>query len=125
MIAQAHSATLLGIEAVPIVVEMDLVYSPEMKFIMVGLPDKAVEESKERVQTAIRNCNLDLPKKKVICNLAPGDIRKEGPWLDLPIAVSLLGAAGSISHGQLEHTLFLGELGLDGALRPINGAVSV
>jgi magnesium chelatase family protein len=79
MIAQAHSATLLGIEALPIVVEMDLVWSPEMKFIMVGLPDKAVEESRERVQTAIRNCQLDFPKKKIICNLAPGDIRKEGP----------------------------------------------
>ncbi len=125
MIAQAHSATLLGIEALPIVVEMDLVYSSEMKFIMVGLPDKAVEESKERVQTAIRNCELEFPKKKFICNLAPGDIRKEGPWLDLPIAISILAANGSVPSSELEGTLFLGELGLDGALRPINGAVSV
>jgi magnesium chelatase family protein len=125
MIAQAHSATLLGIEALPIVVEMDLVYSTELKFIMVGLPDKAVEESKERVHTAIRNCQLDFPKKKLICNLAPGDIRKEGPWLDLPIAVSVLAADGSIALSELQDTLFLGELGLDGALRPINGAVSV
>lgn len=125
MIAQAHSATLLGIEALPIVIEMDLVYAAEMKFIMVGLPDKAVEESKERVQTAIRNSNLDFPKKKVICNLAPGDIRKEGPWLDLPIAISLLAANGAVPHSEMADTLFLGEMGLDGALRPINGAVSV
>lgn len=125
MIAQAHSATLLGIEALPIVVEMDLVYSPEMKFIMVGLPDKAVEESRERVQTAIRNCQMDFPKKKIICNLAPGDIRKEGPWLDLPIAVSLLAANGAVPQSELDGTLFLGEMGLDGALRAINGAVSV
>ena len=125
MIAQAHSATLLGIDALPIVVEMDLVYASELKFIMVGLPDKAVEESKERVQTAIRNCNLDFPKKKIICNLAPGDIRKEGPWLDLPIAVSLLAAGGSVPSREMEGALFLGELGLDGALRAINGAVSV
>lgn len=125
MIAQAHSATLLGIEALPIVVEMDLVYASELKFIMVGLPDKAVEESRERVQTAIRNSQLDFPKKKIICNLAPGDIRKEGPWLDLPIAVSLLAANGAVPPSEMEGTLFLGEMGLDGALRAINGAVSV
>ena len=125
MIAQAHSATLLGIEALPIVVEMDLVYGSEVKFIMVGLPDKAVEESKERVQTAIRNSDLPFPKKRIICNLAPGDIRKEGPWLDLPIAIALIAANGGVPLSQTEETLFLGELGLDGALRPINGAVSV
>lgn len=125
MIAQAHSATLLGIEALPIVVEMDLVYAFKADFVMVGLPDKAVEESKERVRSAIRNCDFDFPAKKIICNLAPGDIRKEGPWLDLPIAVALLGANGAFPVSQLEETLILGELGLDGALRPINGAVSV
>ncbi|HVT11837.1 MAG TPA: YifB family Mg chelatase-like AAA ATPase [Fimbriimonadaceae bacterium] len=125
MIAQAHSATLLGIEALPIVVEIDLVYATELKFIMVGLPDKAVEESRERVQTAIRNCNLDYPKKKIICNLAPGDLRKEGPWLDLPIAIAIIAANGGIPLSETEETLFLGELGLDGVLRPINGAVSV
>ncbi len=125
MIAQAHSATLLGIDALPIVVEVDLVYGTKLDFIMVGLPDKAVEESKERVKTAIRNSELDYPAKRIICNLAPGDIRKEGPWLDLPIAAALLAANGTFSIGELDGTLILGELGLDGTLRPINGAVSV
>ncbi len=125
MIAQAHSATLLGIDALPIVVEIDLVYAAELKFIMVGLPDKAVEESKERVQTAIRNSNLDYPKKKIICNLAPGDIRKEGPWLDLPIAAAVLAANGVFPLAELADTVLIGELGLDGNLRPINGGVSV
>jgi len=125
VIAQAHSATLLGIEALPIVVEMDLVYAFKTDFIMVGLPDKAVEESKERVRSSIRNSNLDFPAKKLICNLAPGDIRKEGPWLDLPIAAALLAANGVFPTSELEGTLILGELGLDGVLRPINGAVSV
>lgn len=125
MIAQAHSATLLGIDALPIVVEVDLVYGAKIEFIMVGLADKAVEESKERVRTAIRNSDLDYPGKRIICNLAPGDIRKEGPWLDLPIAAALLAANGTVPIAELEGTLILGELGLDGVLRSINGAVSV
>lgn len=125
MIAQAHSATLLGIDALPIVVEVDLVYGQKLEFIMVGLPDKAVEESKQRVRTAVRNSDLDYPAKTIICNLAPGDIRKEGPWLDLPIAAALLAADGTVPVAELEGTLILGELGLDGTLRPINGAVSV
>lgn len=125
MIAQAHSATLLGIEALPIVVEMDLVPATELKFIMVGLPDKAVEESRDRVRSAIRNSQLDFPARKIVCNLAPGDIRKEGPWLDLPIAAALLGSNGVFPISELEDALILGELGLDGVLRPIDGAVSV
>ena len=86
MIAQTHSATLVGIDAVPVVIEVDLqggIQDGDRYFILVGLPDKAVQESKERVRTAIRNSGLDFPNKKIMCNLAPGDIRKEGPWLDL------------------------------------------
>ena len=128
MIAQVHSATLLGIEALPIVVEADLtgpIQSEERHFVLVGLPDKAVQESKERVRVATRNSGLDFPNKKILINLAPGDIRKEGPWLDLPMAIALCAVTGQVPRGELEQTLFLGELGLDGALRPIDGAVSV
>ena len=128
MIAQVHSATLLGIEALPIVVEADLtgpIQTEERNFVLVGLPDKAVQESKERVRVATRNSGLDFPSKKILVNLAPGDIRKEGPWLDLPMAIALCAVTGQIPREELVGTLFLGELGLDGNLRPINGAVSV
>lgn len=124
MIAQAHSATLVGIDAVPIVVEVDLQGPPPL-FIMVGLPDKAVEESKERVRTAMKNSGLTFPHNKIICNLAPGDIRKEGPTLDLPIAAALLAASGQTPHSELADTLIVGELGLDGMLRPVDGALNI
>lgn len=129
MIAQAHSATVLGIEALPIVIETDLggivSDSGDRNFVLVGLPDKAVVESKERVRTAMKNSGLDFPNKRIMCNLAPGDIRKEGPWLDLPMAISICAVSGQIAHQELDGTLLLGELGLDGVLRPIDGAVSV
>ncbi len=129
MIAQAHSATLIGIEALPIVVETDLTGpiqgDAERLFILVGLPDNAVKESRERVRVAMRNSGLDFPSKKIMCNLAPGDIRKEGPWLDLPMALSLAALTGQVPREELAETMILGELGLDGVLRPINGAVSV
>lgn len=124
MIAQAHSATLLGIEALPIVVEVDL-QPGKPDFIMVGLPDQAVAESKERVRTALMNSGLAIPPRKIICNLAPGDIRKEGPFLDLPIAAAMLAMDGQMPLEELTGTLIMGELGLDGALRPVDGAVSV
>lgn len=125
MVAQAHSATLVGIEALPVTVEIDLRYDPEPKFIMVGLPDQAVAESRERVRTAVYNSHLDWPKQKIICNLAPGDIRKEGPSLDLPIAAAILAANGGVPMSELQDTLILGELGLDGKLRSVDGAVNV
>lgn len=131
MIAKAHSATLVGIEALPIVAEVDL--SPwsgsgddkNRMFRLVGLPDAAVEESQHRVRTAMRHSELDFPLKRILVNLAPGDIRKEGPWLDLPIALGICAAHGLLPPSELEETLILGELGLDGILRPIDGAVSV
>lgn len=124
MIAQAHAATLVGIDAVPIVVEVDL-QGGIAAFIMVGLPDKAVIESQERVRTAMRNSGLDYPYTKIVCNLAPGDIKKEGPTLDLPIAAALLAVTGQVPLEELAGTMILGELGLDGQLRPIDGAVNV
>jgi len=124
MIAQAHSATLAGIEALPIVVEVDL-QGGAATFVMVGLPDKAVEESKERVRTAMVNSGLPFPYAKIVCNLAPGDIRKEGPFLDLPIAAAILACQGAVPASELEGTMIIGELGLDGRLRRIDGALSV
>lgn len=126
MIAQAHSATLVGIDALPVVVEVDLRTSTtENNFQLVGLPDKVVQESQVRVRAAVTNSGMHFPSKKVICNLAPGDLRKEGSFLDLPIAVSILAMDGQIAISELEGTLIIGELGLDGALRPVDGAVNV
>jgi len=128
MIAQAHSATLLGIEALPIVIEVDLrimTDSATAQWQMVGLADKAVQESQVRVKTAISNSGFSFPSKRIICNLAPGDIRKEGPFLDLPIAAAILAIDGQVPVTELAGTLIIGELGLDGRLRPIDGAVSV
>jgi len=129
VIAQAHSATLIGIEALPIVVEVDLMGpvqdSGERNFVLVGLPDKAVQESKERVRAAMKNSGLNFPNRRIMCNLAPGDIRKEGPWLDLPMALAICAVDGQVPRDELDKTLILGELGLDGELRPIDGAVSV
>ncbi|RYG33885.1 ATP-binding protein, partial [bacterium] len=129
MIARAFSATLVGVEALPVEVETDLggqiMAEPERAFILVGLPDKAVQESKERVRHAMKSSGLGFPKQKVICNLAPGDLRKEGPWLDLPMAVSLLAIMGGLPLESLKDTVLVGELGLDGALRPTDGALSV
>jgi len=126
MIAQAHSATLIGIEALPVVVEVDFrTLSDSQNFQLVGLPDKAVQESQVRVRSAVSNSGMFFPAKKIICNLAPGDVRKEGPFLDLPIAVAILAMDGQINLAELEGTLIIGELGLDGALRPVYGAVSI
>jgi magnesium chelatase family protein len=128
MVAQANSATLVGIDALPVVVEVDLRGMPvekESNFVMVGLPDQAVAESRVRVKSAIKNSGLDFAFQQIICNLAPGDLRKEGPALDLPIAAAILAVTGQIPPQVLENTLILGELGLEGMVRPVDGAVSV
>src|SRR5687768_2529632 len=126
MIAQAHSATLVGIDALPIVIEVDLVQAvgdKDAMFVMVGLADQAVGESRVRVRTAITNSGMFFPRMKVICNLAPGDLRKDGPFLDLPIAAAILAQDKQLPMEELAETLILGELGLDGELRPVDGAV--
>jgi magnesium chelatase family protein len=128
MIAQAHSATLVGIDALPIVIEVDLVQAvgdKDAMFVMVGLADQAVGESRVRVRTAITNSGMFFPRMKVICNLAPGDLRKDGPFLDLPIAAAILAQDKQLPMEELAETLILGELGLDGELRPVDGAVSI
>ena len=123
MVAQARAATLAGIDALPVTVEVDLASGvPELR--LVGLPDKAVQESQERVRTAIRNSDLTFPLGKVVVNLAPGDVKKEGPALDLPIAIAILASSGQVQTELLDSTLLMGELGLDGQLRRVNGALN-
>lgn len=124
MVARSHTATLVGIDAMPVEVEVDLQGGLPGMFL-VGLPDKAVDESRERVRSAIRNSDYYFPSNKIVINLAPGDIKKEGPSLDLPIAAAILAAGGEIQASDLEDTVLIGELGLDGRVRRVDGALNV
>lgn len=120
MLAKVISSTVLGIEAIKVTVEVD-VAGGLPGFSIVGLPDPAVRESINRVKAAIKNCKLDFPNNKITVNLAPADIKKEGPCFDLPIALGILAASGQISQETLNGKVFCGELSLDGTLRPITG----
>lgn len=124
MLARATAATPWGIDARPVDVEVDLQNGlPGMH--IVGLPDTAVRESRERVRAAVRNCGFGLSPRLEVVNLAPADLRKEGNHLDLAIALSLLAAHGQLPAGCLDGRLFCGELGLDGAIRPIRGGLAI
>ncbi|MEO1134754.1 MAG: YifB family Mg chelatase-like AAA ATPase, partial [Cyanobacteria bacterium J06639_1] len=124
MFAKVWSATLLGLQALQVAVEVDVAGGlPQV--LMVGLPDKAIQEAKERVRAAIKNSGFAFPPRKVVINLAPADLRKEGPSFDLPIALGLMAASEQIETSALDDTLFLGELSLDGTLRPVTGVLPV
>lgn len=125
MLARATSATPWGIEACPVDVEVDAHYGELPSLRIVGLPDAAVRESRERVRRAIRNSGFRIPPNVIVVNLAPADLRKEGNHLDLAIAVALLVALGELPQEALERRLFAGELGLDGTVRPVRGGLSI
>jgi magnesium chelatase family protein len=123
MIARVSSVALVGMEARPVEVEVDLrVGLPD--FHIVGLATTAVKEARHRVRSAIINSEEDWPQRKITVNLAPGDLRKEGALLDLALAVGVLAAAGRLKRDRLRHYLFMGELALDGRLRPVRGALA-
>jgi magnesium chelatase family protein len=124
MISRIISAALLGIDAYLVEVEASLERGL-MNFALVGLPDSAVKESRERVMAAIKNSGIEFPQKRVTINLAPADIRKEGSGYDLPIAVGILAAHGEVSESKINDHVVMGELALDGSLRPIHGALSI
>ena len=121
MLAKVTSAAVVGLDAVPITVEVDIAAQGLPSFTIVGLPDKAVEESKERVRAALRNIGADIPPKRITVNLAPADLPKEGPAYDLPIALGILVASEQLPTFDISDSLFLGELSLDGSLRRIWG----
>jgi len=123
MLAKVKTASILGLNGIAVEVEVDI-RNGLPAFNIVGLPDKAVQESKERVISAIKNSDAFIPTKKIIVNLAPADLPKEGPSYDLPIAVGLLAAAGQVSV-NFDKQLFVGELALDGSLRFTNGILPV
>ena len=125
MLAKVLSGTTIGLDGFLIEVEVDVADRGFPTFTIVGLPDKAVDEAKERVRTAIVNASLDMPDSRITVNLAPADIPKVGSSFDLPIAIGILAAAGVIKKDVLETSLFVGELSLEGKIRPVSGVLSI
>lgn len=126
MHTKIFSATTIGVEAHCVHVEVDLSYGM-INFFIVGLPDMAIKESKQRIGTALKNCGVKLPEKKITVNLAPADLKKEGTLFDLPIALGILQAAGALHIDQqfLQETLVVGELSLDGSIRAVTGVLPI
>lgn len=127
MLAKIGSAAVLGLDAQPVAVEVDVRRSGQAGIMMiVGLPDAAVRESGERVRAAIRNSGLNFPgNQRITVNLAPADLRKEGPAYDLPIAIGVLVASGQVPPHALDGAIVMGELSLDGSLRHVRGVLPV
>jgi magnesium chelatase family protein len=124
MLARIRSAAVLGIDAYPVDVEVDI-SSGLPSFSTVGLPQGAVKEGRERVSAALANAGFSFPLRRITVNLAPADVRKDGSAFDLPIAIGLLAASGQLPDERLGEQLVLGEVGLEGDLRPVRGALSM
>lgn len=124
MLARVCSAAVQGIEAFPVEVEVNAGWG-DTNIIIVGLPDAAVKESRDRVTTALSNSGFKFPMGRTTINLAPADVKKEGPSFDLPIAVGMLAASEQIETDQLDHFAIVGELALTGAVRPVKGVLPV
>ncbi|MDF2571086.1 MAG: comM, partial [Sporomusa sp.] len=124
MFAQTFGSTTLGLNGILITVEVDIANGiPSLD--IVGLPDTAVRESRERVRAAIKNCGFEFPARRITVNLAPADIKKDSSGLDLPIAVGILAASGQVNPMTCRHQVFAGELSLEGKLREITGILSM
>lgn len=123
MLVKTYSATLLGIDAVTITIEVNL--GQGINFFLVGLPDSAVKESQQRIKAAFSNNNLKYPGREITINMAPADIRKEGSVFDLPIAIGILAASDQVRSIELDQYMIMGELSLDGELRPLKGVLPI
>ena len=124
MAVRINTVTLNGLEVLDVDLQVQ-VSSGLPNFIIVGLPDKAVAESKERVRAALQSMGLSLPAKRIVVNLAPADLLKEGSHFDLPIALALLVVMGVVPAEDLASYVVMGELSLDGAILPVNGVLPV
>lgn len=123
MLVKTYGSAIFGVNAMPITVEVSV--DPGVNFTMVGLPDSAVKESQQRIATALEQHGFHMPGKRIVVNLAPADVRKEGASYDLTIAIGLLGASGQMRADDLDKYVIMGELSLDGSLRPIKGALPI
>ena len=125
MLSKVYSATMQGLQAIPVTIEVSSVEATESRFIIVGLPDNAVKESQERVLSALRVNGYNVPLRKTVVNLAPADLRKEGSGFDLPMAIGLMVALEKLDIVTPQQYMFLGELSLDGTILPVKGALPV
>lgn len=123
MIVKTFGCALYGIDAIPVTIEVNI--DRGIKFFLVGLPDNAVKESQHRIEAALQNTGLSFPHRKVTVNLAPADIRKEGSSYDLPIAIGILAASSQMSSERLADYVIMGELSLDGGLKPVKGVLPI
>src|SRR3954462_10789751 len=125
MLATLTTFAVYGIDSKPVAVEVDIRARGLPAFTIVGLPDRAVRESRERVRAALKNSNFDMPGGRITVNLAPADLRKAGPAFDLALAVGILSASGQIPAEATAGCALRGEVSLTGSLRPIRGALAV
>ncbi len=125
MLARVFSGTTIGLDGVLIEVEVDVATRGLPVLTIVGLPNKAIDEAKDRVKTSIVNSSFDMPDSRITVNLAPADIPKEGSSFDLPIAIGILAASGMVDKENLKNSLFVGELSLEGQVRRIPGIISI
>jgi magnesium chelatase family protein len=124
LLSRVLSSAVLGVDAYTVEVEVDIRQGLP-SFATVGLPEAAVKESKDRVKSAINNSGYRFPDDRITVNLAPADIKKEGTGFDLPIALGILAATGVVPQGRLTEYLILGELSLDGRIKPVRGSLPV
>ena len=123
MLVKTFGSAVYGVNAITITVEVNV--SGGQKFFMVGLPDSAVKESNLRIESAVKHVGLSMPRMKIVVNMAPADIRKEGSAYDLTIAIGILAASDQIPNDEIADYLIMGELSLDGTLKPIRGALPI
>lgn len=123
MLVKSYGSAVFGVNAQTIVIEVDV--SGGYKYFLVGLPDNAVKESQQRIEAALKNTGYQMTRKKIIINMAPADLKKEGSAYDLPIALGILAASGQMDVDRLSGYIIMGELSLDGQLKPIKGALPI
>lgn len=125
MLVKTFGSAVYGIEAITITIEVNISGGAKPFYLIVGLPDNAVRESMQRIEAALQTNNFRMPRQKIIVNMAPADIRKEGSAYDLPIALGILAGSGQVANENLEKYIIMGELSLDGSLQPIKGALPI
>ncbi len=123
MLVKTFGSAVHGIDALTITIEVNI--SSGFKFFLVGLPDSAIKESQQRIDSALRQYEYKIPGKKIVINMAPADIRKEGSAYDLPLAIGILAGNGDIPPENVSKFVIMGELSLDGTVRPIKGALPI
>jgi len=123
VLVKTYSSAVFGIDASIVTIEVNV--SPGVRFFLVGLPDVAVKESQQRIESALRSIGLRWPGKQVVINMAPADVRKEGTGFDLPLAVGILAANEKVTRRELKSFIILGELSLDGSIKPVRGILPV